>query len=101
MLLGTFSLGFLGEADGLHTGVLTKTFAMSVLYLKTVLNYGLGNINREDARKAGGHGSQRACFAVSLHGVQPARFPVSLRIEVQLACLPFIQAPVRTAPPSL
>ena len=25
-----------GEAVGLHTGVLTKTFAMSVLYLKTV-----------------------------------------------------------------
>ena len=24
-----------GEAVGLHTGVLTKTFAMSVLYLKT------------------------------------------------------------------
>ena len=25
-----------GEAVGLHTGVLTKTFAMSVLYLKTI-----------------------------------------------------------------
>ena len=27
---------FPGEAVGLHTGVLTKTFAMSVLYLKTI-----------------------------------------------------------------
>ena len=26
-----------GEAVGLHTGVLTKTFAMSVLYLKTIV----------------------------------------------------------------
>ena len=25
-----------GEADGLHMGVQTKTFAMSVLYLKTI-----------------------------------------------------------------
>ena len=29
-----------GEAVGLHTGVLTKMFAMSVLYLKTKLNWG-------------------------------------------------------------
>ena len=52
---------------------------MSVLYLKTVLNYGLGAINGEDASKAGGHGSQMARFRVSLRGVQLARFPVSLR----------------------
>src|SRR3989337_1134463 len=31
-----------GEVVGLHTGVLTKMFAMSVLYLKTILNCGLG-----------------------------------------------------------
>ena len=48
---------------------------MSVLYLKTILNCGLGAINVEDASKAGGHGSQRA------------RFPVSLRIKGQLAHL--------------
>ena len=64
---------------------------MSVLYLKTELNCGLGAINGEDASKAGGHGSQRARFPVSLHGVQLARFPVSLRIGVQLARLPFSQ----------
>ena len=82
-------LGFLGKLSVLHKGVLTKTFAMSVLYLKTVLNCGLGTLNVEDASKAGGHGSQRARFPVSLHGVQLTRFPVSLRIGVQLARLPF------------
>ena len=46
-----------GEAVGLHTGVLTKTFAISVFYLKSELNYGLGAINGEDASKPGGHGS--------------------------------------------
>ena len=61
-------------------GVLTKTFAMSVLYLKRELNYGLGAINGEDASKEGGHGSQRARFPVSLRSVKLARFPVSLRI---------------------
>ena len=71
-----------GEAVGLHTGVLTKTFAMSVLYLKSELNSGLGAINGEDASKAGGHGSQRAHFPVSLRGVQLGRFLVSLRIGV-------------------
>ena len=65
---------------------------MSVLYLKTVLNCGLGAINGEDARKAGGHGIQRAHFPVSLRSVQLARFQVSLRIGVQLARLPFSQA---------
>ena len=60
---------------------------MSVLYLKTVLNYGLGAINGEDASKAGGHGSQRARFPVSLCSIQLARFPVSLHIGGQLACL--------------
>ena len=69
-----------GEVVGLHTGVLTKTFAMSVLYLKRELNCGLGAINGEDASKAGGHGSQRARFAVSLPNVQLARFLMSLRI---------------------
>ena len=59
-----------GEAVDLHTGVLTKTFAMSVLYLKTELNYGLGATNGENASKAGGHGSQRArFFPVSVRGV--------------------------------
>ena len=43
-------------------------------------------------RKAGGHGSQRARFLVSLRSVQLARFSVSLRIGVQLARLPFSQA---------
>ena len=76
-----------GEAVGLHTGVLTKTFAMSVLYLKSELNCGLSAINGEDASKAGGHGSQRARFPVSLHSIQLARFLVSLRIGGQLACL--------------
>ena len=76
-----------GEAVGLHTGVLTKTFAMSVSYLKTKLNYGLGAINGEDASKAGGHGSQRARFPVSLRSIQLARFPVSLRTRGQLARL--------------
>ena len=38
-------------------------------------------------RKAGGHGSQRARFPVSLRSVHLARFPVSLRIGGQLACL--------------
>ena len=76
-----------GEAIGLHTGVLTKTFVMSVLYLKRELNCGLGTINGEDASKAGGHGSQRARFPVSLRSIQLARFPVSLRTRVQLACL--------------
>ena len=71
----------------LHTGVLTKTFVMTVLYLKTELNYGLGAINGEDASKAGGHGSQRARFPVSLCSVQLARFPVSLRTQGQLARL--------------
>ena len=66
------------EAIGLHMGVLTKTFAMSVLYLKSELNYGLGAINGEDASKAGGHGSQRARFPVSLRSVQLRRFLVSL-----------------------
>ena len=61
-------------------GVLTKTFAMSVLYLKTELNCGLGAINGEDASKAGGHGSQRARFPVSLRTQgQLARLSVSLR----------------------
>ena len=76
-----------GEAVGLHTGVLTKTFAMSVLYLKSELNCGLGAINGEDASKAGGHGSQRARFPVSLCSVQLAHFPVSLRTQGQLAHL--------------
>ena len=58
-----------GEAVGLHTDVLTKTFAMSVLYIKSKLNCGLGAINGEDASKAGGHGSQRARFPVSLRSV--------------------------------
>ena len=92
ILLGTFSLGFLGKLSVLHTGVLTKTFPMSVLYLKTVLNCGLGAINGEDASKAGGLGSQRARFPVSLCGVQLACFPLSLRIGVQLAHLPFSRA---------
>ena len=65
---------------------------MSVSYLKSELNCGLGAINGEDASKAGGHGSQRARFPVSLRGVQLARFPLSLRIGVQLARLPFSQA---------
>ena len=60
---------------------------MSVLYLKSELNCGLGAINGEDASKAGGHGSQRARFPVSLRSVQLARFPVSLRIGGQLASL--------------
>ena len=69
-----------GEAVGFHTGVLTKTFAMSVLYLKSELNCGLGAINGEDASKAGGHGSQRARFPVSLRTRgQLARLSVSLR----------------------
>ena len=67
------------EAVGLHMGVLTKMFAMSVLYLKTLLNRGLGATNVEDASKAGIHESQRASFPVSQRGVQLARFPVSLR----------------------
>ena len=69
-----------GEVVGLHTGVLTKTVVMSVLYLKSELNCGLGAINGEDASKVGGHGSQRARFPVGLHSVQLACFPVSLRI---------------------
>ena len=77
-----------GEAVGLHTGVLTKTFAMSVLYLKSKLNCPLGAINGEDASKAGGHGSQRARFPVSLCSIHLACFPVSLRIGGQLAHLP-------------
>ena len=76
-----------GEAVGLHTGVLTKTFPMSVLYLKSELNCVLGAINGEDASKAGSHGSQRACFPVSLHSIQLARFLVSLRTQGQLARL--------------
>ena len=43
--------------------------------------------NGEDASKAGGHGSKRARFQVSLHNVQLARFPMSLRIGGQLARL--------------
>ena len=78
---------FPGEAFGLHTGVLTKTFVMSVLYLKSELNCGLGAINGEDASKAGGYGSQRARFPVSLRSVQLARFPMSLHIGGQLARL--------------
>ena len=69
-----------GEAVGLHTGVLTKTFAMSVLYLKSELNCALGTINGEDASKAGGHGSQRARFPVRLCSIKLACFPVSLHI---------------------
>ena len=64
-----------GEAVDLHTGILTKTFVMSVLYLKSELNCGSGAINEEDASKAGGHGSQRARFPVSvgsLHASQSA-----------------------------
>ena len=57
---------------------------MSVLYLKSELNYGLGAINGEDASKAGGHGSQRARFLVSLRSVQLTRFLVSLCIGGQL-----------------
>ena len=76
-----------GEAVGLHTGVLTKTFAMSVLYLKSELNCGLDAISGEHASKAGGHGSQRARFPVSLRSVQLARFPVSLQTPGQLARL--------------
>ena len=75
------------EAVGLHTGVLTKTFSMSVLHLKSELNCGVGAINQEDTSKAGGHGSQRARFPMSLRSVQLARFPVSLRIRGQLARL--------------
>ena len=65
---------------------------MSVLYLKTILNCGLAAINVEDASKAGGHGSQRARFSVSLRGIRLACFPVSLRTGVQLARLQFSQA---------
>ena len=60
---------------------------MSVLYLKSELNGGLGAINGEDASKAGGHGSQRARFPVSLRSIQLARFPMSLRTQGQLARL--------------
>ena len=60
---------------------------MSVIYLKSELNCGLGAINGEDASKACGHGSQRARFPMSLRSVQLARFPVSLRIRGQLARL--------------
>ena len=42
-----------GKAVGLHTCVLTETFAMSVLYLKHKLNYGLDAINGDDASKGG------------------------------------------------
>ena len=66
-----------GEAVGLHTGVLTKTFVMSVLYLKTVLKCSLGATNVEDASKAGGYGSQRARFLVSLRSGLLTRLPVS------------------------
>ena len=76
-----------GEAVGLHTCVLTKTFATSVLYLKSELKCGLGAINGEHASKAGGHGSQRARIPVSLRSVQLASFPMSLRIRGQLARL--------------
>ena len=86
ILLGTFSW-LRGEAVSLHTGVLTKTFAMSVLYLKSELNCGLGAINGEDASKAGGHGSQRARFLVSLRSIQLACFLVSLCIGGLLARL--------------
>ena len=100
-----------GEAVGLHTGVLTKTFAMSLLYLKSELNYGLGDINGEDASMAGGHGSQRARFPVSLRSVQLARFSVNLHSctplgqpahRTTLARLPFSQGQVavRTTPPT-
>ena len=58
-----------GEAVGLNMGDLTKTFAMSVLYLKSELNCGLGAINGDDASKAGGHGNQRARFSLSLRSV--------------------------------
>ena len=60
---------------------------MSVIYLKSELNSGLGTINGEDASKAGSHGSQRARFPVSRRSVQLARFPVSLRTRGQLARL--------------
>ena len=86
-----------GEAAGLHMGVLTKTFVMSVLYLKTILNYGLATINGEDASKAGGHGSQRARFPVSLRSVQLTRFPVSPHTRGQLARL---SVSLRTGPRS-
>ena len=62
-------------------------FVMSVLYLKSEINCGLGAINGEDASKVAGHGIQRACFRVSLRSIQLARFPVSLRIGGQLARL--------------
>ena len=100
-----------GEAVGLHTGVLTKTFVMSVLYLKSELNCGLGAINGEDASKAGGHGSQRPRFLVSLRSVQLALpgEPTHSRTacmplgqpahRTALARLPFSQAVVRMAPP--
>ena len=71
----------------LHTGVLCKMFAMSVLYLKSELNCGLGAINGEGASKAGGHGSQRARFPVSLRSVQLGCSPVSLHTRGQLAHL--------------
>ena len=58
---------------------------MIVIYLKSELNYGLGAINGEDASKAGGHGSQRARFPVSLCSIKLTRFPMSLRIGGQLA----------------
>ena len=76
-----------GEAVGLCTGVLTKMFAMSVLYLKSELNCGLGAINGEDASKAGGHGSQMVRFLVRLRSVQLGHFPVILRTRGHLARL--------------
>ena len=76
-----------GEAVGLHTSVLTKTFAMSVLYLKSELNCSLGAINGEDASKAGGHGNQRARFPVSPRSVHLACLLVSLRTQGQLSRL--------------
>ena len=59
-------------------------FVMIVLYLKSELNCGFGAINGEIASKAGGHGSQRARFQVSLHSVQLACFPVCLHIGGQI-----------------
>ena len=64
-----------GEAVGLHMGVLTKTFAMSVLYLKSELNCGWAPLmERMQARQAAmevkGHASQWACVAYISHASQ-------------------------------
>ena len=71
-----------GEAVGLHTGVLTKTFAMSVLYLKTIDFFSKENrlislyIKREKTQVRSNHIFHSVTLRIYIHMIENSRYSI-------------------------